>query len=40
MGNPPIPENQLRKTEMQCAADNHNDTCHTCAKGILDLNFN
>ena len=21
---------------MWCAADNYNDTCHTCAKGFLD----
>ena len=25
---------------MWCAADNHNYTCHICAKGFLDLNFN
>ena len=24
---------------MWCAADNHNDTCHTCAKGYLDSNL-
>ena len=24
---------------MWCAADNHNNACHTCAKSILDLNF-
>ena len=24
---------------MRCAADNYNDTCHTCAKGCLDSNF-
>ena len=22
------------------AADNHNDTCHTCGNGLLDSNFN
>ena len=32
-------ENQLSKNEMWCAADNHNNTCHTCAKGFLDSNF-
>ena len=25
---------------MWCAADNYNDTCHTCSKGFLDPNFN
>ena len=25
---------------MCCAADNHNDTCHVCAKGILDSKLN
>ena len=24
---------------MLCAADNHNDTCHTCAVGFLDSTF-
>ena len=28
------------KTEMWCVTDNHNDTCHICAKGFLDSNFN
>ena len=27
------------KNKMRCAADNHNDTCHTCAKGFLDINL-
>ena len=26
--------------EMWCAADIRNYTCHICAKGFLDLNFN
>ena len=25
---------------MCCAADNHNNMCHTCAKEFLDSNFN
>ena len=25
---------------MCCAADNHNYICHTCAKELLDSNFN
>ena len=25
--------------KMWCAADNHNETCHTCAKGFSDSNF-
>ena len=24
---------------MWCAADNYNDTCHTCAEGFLDSSF-
>ena len=39
-GNPYLTENRLSKTEMWRAVDNHNiDTCHTCAKGFLDSNF-
>ena len=25
---------------MCCATDNHNHICHTCAKELLDSNFN
>ena len=25
---------------MLCAADNHNNMCHICAKELLDSNFN
>ena len=25
---------------MWCAADNHNNMCHICAKGFSDSNFN
>ena len=25
---------------MWCATDNHNDTCHACAKGFLDSKLN
>ena len=25
---------------MYCAANNHSYTCHICAKGFLDTNFN
>ena len=32
-----LPENGVSNTKMWCAADNHNDACHTCAKGFLDL---
>ena len=39
-GNPYVTENRLSENKMWCAADNHNDTCHTRAKGFLDLNFN
>ena len=39
-GNPYVTECRLSKNDMWCAADNHNDTYHTCAKGFLDLNFN
>ena len=39
-GNLYLTENQLRKNEMWCASDNHNDMCHIRAKGHLDLNFN
>ena len=24
---------------MWCTTDNHNDMCHTCAKGFLDSDF-
>ena len=27
-------ENPQSENEIWCAADNHNDTCHTCAKGF------
>ena len=30
---------RLSENEMWCTADNYNDTCHTCTKGFLDLNF-
>ena len=30
----------MMKLEMCCAADNHNDLCHICAKEFLDSNFN
>ena len=39
-GNPYSTENRLSKNEMWCVADNHNASCHTCAKGLLDWNFN
>ena len=39
-GNPHLTENWFIKTEMWCATDNHNDTCHTCAKGFLDSKLN
>ena len=35
-----LTENRLSKTEMRCATDNHNNMCHTCAKGLLNSNFN
>ena len=34
-GNPHLTENRFSKNEMWCATDNHNDTCHTCAKGFF-----
>ena len=34
-----LTENRLSKSEMYCAAENHNDACHTSAKGYLDSNF-
>ena len=39
-GNLYLTENRLRKNEIWCVVDNYNDTCHTCAKGFLDLSFN
>ena len=36
-------ENHLvnwEESSIWCAADNHNDLCHTFAKGVLDSNFN
>ena len=39
-GNPFSTESQLTKNKMWCAADNHNDTCHTCSKGFLESNLN
>ena len=38
-GNPYLPENRVSNTEMWCAANNHNDACHICAKGLLDSDF-
>ena len=35
----PLTENQLSRNEMLCAADNHNNMCHICAKGFLDSKF-
>ena len=35
-----LTENRLSKNVMWCAADTHNGTRHTCAKGFLDSNFN
>ena len=35
-----LTENRLSRNEMLCVADNHNNMCHLCAKGFLDLNFN
>ena len=37
--NPYLTENRLNKNEMWWATDTYNDTCHTCAKGLLDSNF-
>ena len=39
-GNSYLIENRLSKNGMGCASGNYNDTCHTCAKGFLDLKFN
>ena len=39
-GNLYLTENRLSLNEMCCAADNRNYMCHTCAKEILDSNFN
>ena len=39
-GNLYLSENRLSWNEMCCAADNHNYMCHTCAKEVLDSNFN
>ena len=36
---PYLDENQLSKNEMWRAADDNNDTCYTCTKGLLDSNF-
>ena len=35
-----LTKNLLYRNEMWCAADIHNYTCHICAKGFLDSNFN
>ena len=37
-GNPYLAENRLSKNEMWCAANNHNDTCHTF--GFVGSNLN
>ena len=39
-GNLNLTENQLSSNEMCCAADNHNNICHTRAKEFLDSNLN
>ena len=39
-GNLYLTENWLSWNEICCAADNHNNMCHTCAKEFLDSNFN
>ena len=39
-GNLYLTENRLSRNEMWCASDNHNNMCHTCAKELLDSNFN
>ena len=39
-GNLYLTENQWSWNKICCAADNHNNMCHTCAKEFLDLNFN
>ena len=38
-GNLYLSENRISRNEMLCAADNHNNMCHICAKEFLDLNF-
>ena len=38
--NPFLTDNRLSINNLWCATDNHNDTSHTCAKGVLDSNFN
>ena len=39
-GNLSLTENRLSRNEMWCVSDNHNYMCHTCAKELLDSNFN
>ena len=39
-GNLYLTEDQLSRKEMWCAADNHNNMCHICAKELIDSNFN
>ena len=39
-GNLYLTENWLSWNKICCAADNHNNMCHTCAKEFLDSNFN
>ena len=39
-GNLYLTENWLSRNEMWCTAYNHNCMCHTCAKELLDSNFN
>ena len=40
-GNLYLTENRLlRRNEMWCASDNHNNMCHICVKERLDSNFN
>ena len=34
-----LTEYRLRKNEMWCDADNYNNICHICAKGVLDSNL-
>ena len=35
-----LTKTQLGKNEMWCVTDNHIFTCHICAKGFYDTNFN
>ena len=35
-----LSEDQLSRNEIWCATDKHSYTCHVCAKGFLDSNFN